>query len=89
MFGKKSSSAGKGKSKKSVKQGPKVNFFAAHAEKLVLALVVALLSFLVYEGLGGKTYDQTRVPTQLAEKATSISNNIKSGDPWPGIKETV
>ncbi len=52
-----------------VKQGPKVNFFAAHAEKLVLALVVGLLGFLVYEGFGGKSYDKTRQPTQLAETA--------------------
>lgn len=89
MFGKKSSSGGKSKPKKSVKQGPKVNFFAAHAEKLVLGLVVGLLSFLVYEGFGGKTYDQSRQPNQLAEKATSISNNIRNGDPWPVLKEKV
>ena len=89
MFGKKSSSGAKSKPKKSIKQGPKVNFFAAHAEKLVLGLVVGLLGFLVYEGFGGKTYDQSRQPTQLAEKATSISNNIRNGDPWPVLKDEV
>ncbi len=89
MFGKKNASGAKPKPKKSVKQGPKVNFFAAHAEKLVLAVVVALTAFLVYDGFGGKGYDQSRKPPQLAEKAQSVSNNIKNGDPWPAIKEAI
>ncbi len=85
MFGKKSSSGGT--KKKSVKQGPSVNFFAAHAEKLVLGVVVAVLGYLVYEGVGGKGYDQSRQPTQLSSEAEKLLSAIRSGEPWPTLKE--
>ncbi len=88
MFGKKNSSGGsKPKKAKSPKSTHDVNFFAAHAEKLVLGVVVLMLSYLVYDGVGGKGYDPQRDPTKLSSDAEQLINSIRNGDPWPAIEK--
>lgn len=78
----------KAKSKsKAVKNGHSVNFFAAHAEKLVLGLVVLAAAYLIYDGLSEKGYDPNRQPPQLEQTATKLLNDIRQGDPWPALEK--
>ena len=90
MFGKKKAASGGSKSKsksKPVKQGHSVNFFAAHAEKLILGIVVFALGYLVYEGVGGEGYDPKRQPTELSQTADTLLQSIRNGDPWPELEK--
>ena len=72
----------KAKAVSSGKSGP--NFFAAHIEKLIMALIVAAAGYFVYDGISRQGYPADREPTTLSQNSNQVLQQI-SEDHWPAI----
>lgn len=61
------------------------NFFAAHIEKIALALFVGLAGYFIYSGISTPGYPTNRAPDSLKEDARRVLNQVVSEDHWPAI----
>ncbi len=79
---------GKTTQKSSVAGDGAKGFFLAHTEKIVIALVVAVAAFLIYDGTKTKTYPKEKQPEKLLSEANQVKNQVVNDNHWEAIAPT-
>ena len=61
------------------------NFFAAHVEKVALALLLGLAGYLIYGSLAVDTLPSTRTPDSLNRQAQDLMTKVNQESHWENI----